>query len=278
MSILYKDLFDFNVQNNQTIKTVSELFLQKFGCRFLAYRKFFLKENKILYIVNDFQWMEQLFINNMWTSESFYRIINNLKEKDYFFNVWPDYPYPKDEIYEKLYEYNIWNGIVLYIKIDEYLETFCFVGDRESSSIKNFFINNINLLDDFTHYFKYNCCNILNKIGSSSFIKSDLAFLEGQFKTKEIDLKTSSGTEILKTKFCLCIKGKEVFITSKEKECLHYLSKSKSYKEISNILNISPRTVEDRINRLKIKFDCSCTSKIIDIFATQIERTYEQAR
>ncbi len=52
-------------------------------------------------------------------------------------------------------------------------------------------------------------------------------------------------------------------ITTKQSECLQYLIQGKTAKEIAKILQISPRTIEHRIEALKIKFSCNKISELV---------------
>jgi DNA-binding CsgD family transcriptional regulator len=55
----------------------------------------------------------------------------------------------------------------------------------------------------------------------------------------------------------------EYDITKRQKECLHYLVRGMTIKEIGSILGLSPRTVEHYIEALKIKLDCNSRSQLI---------------
>ena len=54
------------------------------------------------------------------------------------------------------------------------------------------------------------------------------------------------------------------YITVRESECLFYLMRGKSLKEIGRIMGISPRTVETHIDRLKYKFCSTNKSELIE--------------
>ena len=53
-------------------------------------------------------------------------------------------------------------------------------------------------------------------------------------------------------------------ITKRQSECLYYLLRGYNSREIGNFLNISHRTVEDHIELLKSKFNCSSKQKLIE--------------
>ena len=53
-------------------------------------------------------------------------------------------------------------------------------------------------------------------------------------------------------------------LTSRQEECLFLIARGKSIKEISGIMNISARTVEDHIATLKVKLDSTTKSQMIE--------------
>lgn len=63
---------------------------------------------------------------------------------------------------------------------------------------------------------------------------------------------------------CYSIKNGESAFSSRELECLFYLIRGKSAKIIGKILNISPRTVEQYVENIKIKLDCQSRCDIIE--------------
>ncbi|MEI7493221.1 MAG: LuxR C-terminal-related transcriptional regulator [Alphaproteobacteria bacterium] len=53
-------------------------------------------------------------------------------------------------------------------------------------------------------------------------------------------------------------------LSSRQEECLFLIARGKSIKEISCIMNISARTIEDHIAALKVKLDCNTKSQMIE--------------
>src|SRR5205814_689580 len=56
----------------------------------------------------------------------------------------------------------------------------------------------------------------------------------------------------------------DIYLTSRQSECLFFIIRGKTSKEISQLLNISMRTVEDHTDHLKNKFNCKTKSVLID--------------
>lgn len=57
-------------------------------------------------------------------------------------------------------------------------------------------------------------------------------------------------------------------LSDRERECVHHLIRGMTYKEIANVLEISPRTVEGHIENIKNKLGCYSRS---DIFSAIFE-------
>ena len=64
----------------------------------------------------------------------------------------------------------------------------------------------------------------------------------------------------------------ELKLTLQESACLQKLTEGKSVKEIAQVLQLSPKTIETQIANLKRKLRCSHTSQLIDIFLTLSHR------
>jgi len=56
----------------------------------------------------------------------------------------------------------------------------------------------------------------------------------------------------------------EINLSERQSECLFFLLRGKNVKEISQFLNLSPRTIEDYVNQLKLKFNCSSKGELIE--------------
>ena len=56
----------------------------------------------------------------------------------------------------------------------------------------------------------------------------------------------------------------DISFSFREAQCIHYLLKNYSAKQTSKQLNISPKTVEFHIARVKNKLNCNTKSQIVD--------------
>ena len=96
------------------------------------------------------------------------------------------------------------------------------------------------------------CIEISNReiIEIASLIECDVPF--NQCKSIVI-----SGNDYI---FSKCEKK----LTPRELECVFYTLRGRSSKRIAKILKISPRTVEEHINNVKLKFDCGSKDELIE--------------
>lgn len=56
----------------------------------------------------------------------------------------------------------------------------------------------------------------------------------------------------------------ETMLSKRQTECIFFLLRGKSLNEIATILKLSKRTVENYVEEIKIKFNCSCKADLIE--------------
>jgi DNA-binding CsgD family transcriptional regulator len=55
-----------------------------------------------------------------------------------------------------------------------------------------------------------------------------------------------------------------IYLTSRESQCLHYVREGKTSKMIGKILNLSPRTIEQYMTKIKIKFKVTSKTELME--------------
>lgn len=68
---------------------------------------------------------------------------------------------------------------------------------------------------------------------------------------------------VLKSHFGLQLIGSQDDFSKRELECLYFLCKGQTYKEIGRAMNISPRTVETHVERMRIKAECHSKIQLV---------------
>ena len=134
-------------------------------------------------------------------------------------------------------------------------DLFHFAVDEQSENANSFYIQNVNILEQYADFF-------LIKIAKNSALKkaymlpvsierADKIHFETdeRFTTKEAIKNFSSSIKNEKSAYKFHINN----LPKRELECAIFLAKGYTTKEIALSLDISPRTVEEYLNRLKSK-------------------------
>lgn len=175
-------------------------------------------------------------------------------------------------------KYNYWNGLT-FAKVDtKYVELWWFAADSNNINIKSFYYRNINTLEKFIYYFQAKTKSMFDleaKGTLPTFIKGvDFSSIN---RVPDID-EDKKINEFLSDIKLSCIDVKaltgHVKLSSQEIKCLHLLSIGKTAKEIGIQLNISNRTAEYYLARVKIKTGYSFKSNLIDLYNSQLTKYF----
>ncbi|MBP6951605.1 MAG: helix-turn-helix transcriptional regulator [Alphaproteobacteria bacterium] len=253
---------DYNKSISEPLGVLNEPLLSNYGLSFLTYRRF-SDTGELLYIFNNHEWMEYSFQQSCWISSSFSERIKQLTKQKFLNYVWPEFPNSNDPTYHALYEQNIWNGIIMYRKYDDCIESFAFASTKENRMLKNFYADGINVLNKYILYFKDKAHSLIYPKDKKIFIPYTLNLSTNSNISDEKINNFFKQTKI--SKYFLMIKGRDIIISKREMECLSLLSKGKRAKEISSLLNLSPRTIEFYLNNVKIKSEANL-NELIEAF------------
>lgn len=148
-----------------------------------------------------------------------------------------------------------------------YVDFFVFASALYNKKIINFYLNHRDVLEQFVFDFKNKANNLItqgvcNKIilPENMQLKLDISNSDG-LKFNEPDvLTTKSQGKIID------YQGKSIKFTSREMDCLHLLTSGYTAKEVAIQFGLSPRTVENHINHIKLKFGLNRKPDIIKAF------------
>lgn len=232
--------------NGQLIDVCMPLF-KYFSITHFFYIRVF-NNNSMLYLCTDKKWVQHYIAQNFQNDTMHmcsYTPISNIN-----FSLWS--AFKKDKVYSAVYDFNIWNGFNIYERKEDSIIIYAFGSTNYDTHINNFYINNINLLQDFISYFKKKAINIIetpfmyNLIISkrkSSYQKTFIREENIQKSYQEINLKQIAFKDRLSM----------TYLTKNESLCLYYLVSGKTAKETAALLNLSPRTIEFYLNNIKTK-------------------------
>lgn len=250
--------------------------LRFLNIKHFGYRKFLLKTNTSFGFCTSPQWIKvvnKIFkegVCNPYDSE----LKKVLESEDQYF--WRIGVPKKNKYCEILFEENLWNTFVLYQKQKDFIEGFYFILPELNEGV-DFLLKNLGTFQRFVYYFQSKT-NYLKKYDNyHDSIEFDIS---GNYEaTKNNTLEKSRLSNFLDStpinNIPIEIQDQMIFMTKREAECLDFLSRGKTSKEIGRDLNISPRTVEGYINNLKNKSGITSKSGLIDIFRkTEVGKQY----
>lgn len=150
---------------------------------------------------------------------------------------------------------------------DNQREIFAFGSSENDPCLLNYYFNNIDLIDNFILYFREKAAKLLqqtweNKIPSSHpaiYLSENNVINEPN--TRQAFLKAVTP----KRYFIRDAFGNTVTIPAGEVNCLRLLIRGRSGKEIAAAMNISPRTVETYMERVKNRLSCYTRKQLLDL-------------
>lgn len=175
---------------------------------------------------------------------------------------------PEDMLIQMLKRIDLWNGLDIYYRSDNFIETWSFSTSlTHSKEIDNFYLNNFKIFQRFCLSFRGKFARLLTRTNESKLatlkegidinfhhsldcmrnVNALLSFLS----LESLELPTKNGT---------------ITLSRREIDCLFYLSRGKIAKEIAQTLNISKRTVESYIASIKQKTGYYNKSRLINLF------------
>ena len=253
---------EYNKQINPELQDIIEP-LRAFGITTFAHSKYF-DDGKAFRISSELEWSQQYYNLGFHNHPDGYEksIRQHSSPLSLDFCLWRGEP--TTEIYEALKSHNIWNGLTLCENGEGSISGWSFGTTAENESVLDFCLENIYLLKHFVLYMKSQHPNLLAPSDGSCFYtfaepkeleESQVpeAAIQHFFEQTSID------------KYCIDAEEKH-FLTKREFDCLYELSLGKSAKQIAQALDISPRTVEGYLEKMKMRFNLSTKNQLAEMF------------
>lgn len=255
--------FNYNKSIKDKLSVINQPLVDNLNVSFLGYRRFY-RNGKLFCFFNDDRWIEYSFNTERWKSLNFQNRIKNglcLNKPSYF--IWPKHPDPSDPVYCALYEFNLWNGVIVNRVFEDCIESFAFCGKNNEIDVTDIYLNQTELLERYILYFKDKAYPLLYPNTQELLIDCPIEWPTGSMESNQV-LKFKDQTPI--DKYSLRHNGETIRITKQEINSLTLLSQGKRMKEIARDLNLSPRTVEYYLGNVKRKLGEPTNSRLIDIY------------
>lgn len=171
--------------------------------------------------------------------------------------------------YEACSLFNIDYPIHMIERYDNYYDIFTYSSTPNNPNILSFYINNINILENFKFYFKEKAAALIKKANKNRIILPlNMRPTFGGLKKIPSMSKSSNKVfdEQLKIKHYKFIHdGKEISFTKKQLEALKLFVHGNTIKETAKILMLSPRTVEHYLDNIRNKIGIKKKAEILKL-------------
>lgn len=169
-----------------------------------------------------------------------------LRKSFYYFITENDGPF-QPVLYDFRNLFNLWSPFFMINRFKGYYDLAIFFSTPKNTQVLNFYLNNIDYLENFNTYFKVQASSLISAAEKNMLLLPES--MRPNFGGMTYDEKNNQLT-----------------FSKREAECLDFLSYGLTMKEMARELDLSPRTVEDYINKLKIKLNVARKSEIILAF------------
>jgi DNA-binding CsgD family transcriptional regulator len=236
--------------HNHDVNTLCEP-LQLFGITYFTLDRIYADGSRVI-STNRSDWIQHYYAQGYYEKSLF--DCNQLKQD---FVLWAHLN--KEPVYAAASEHNISHGITLIFPHGKYYDfcSFGFPHTEFSASLK--LIENIAVLIRFYHHFIDQSKLMMKGLEKSRIIlPNNNDFI---LDTKPLDLsKLIPGKAFARLtkmdRFFISNGERDLHLTKREIDCLAYLSKGYSIKQIAYELNIGYRTTEEYLGNIKKKFGC----------------------
>jgi DNA-binding CsgD family transcriptional regulator len=138
------------------------------------------------------------------------------------------------------------------------------------SSILEFYLNNIDIIESFLYYFKYRAESLIEESNKYLLLPAKKPIQLSQTN------KNRPPTIKKPLRYIISTARGEHHITSREYDCLKLLSNGFTSKQIAQCLRVSHRTVEAHLNNIKQRLNLSYKDELIAVFMSNFH--YQKCR
>lgn len=153
-------------------------------------------------------------------------------------------------------DFSIDNGIVYVQKFHDCIDIYNFAARPDRPDALNFYLLNSEFLKSYIHSFQSLALRELKRLGVFKYLPLRPPSTESS--QLKIDVQNSQARQ----SFELIMNDSLVSLSQRELQCIQCLANGSSLKQISQYFNVSPRTVETYIERIKNKSGFQSLSEI----------------
>ncbi len=253
---------DFHYSLCEQIRTICSPLFEFLSLDSFSYSRIY-KSGLFLYISTHKKWMktfqELSLYNCIEFQEDYYYLDNYGEEGTFLYMGQPE----ENGFLSHLYNSGIWNCLTLFLKKHDITECWTFSSTPIETKVLNLYLNKPDIFKHFSTYFNREFQDLIKTYDQEINAALTLSRFDSQqgqnnriYPYQELEIQ----------KYYLSGDLDDVYLSKRETECLYFLSKGNTIKEIGKSLMISPRTVEVYIQNAKMKTQLKSKTELLDLF------------
>lgn len=240
--------------------------LQHLNAHMFTYMKNFTDGTQV-YLSSHPQWIEDYYALKLHDSSYFE---GDPSKYESGFKWWPEasdlpvFTHGRDN-------YNSHYGITYCQQVADGCEFFFFSSGQENKAAMEVYLNNLDLLENFSVYFKESAATILRQCDRSRIHRQNNHHVDTAADLnmrRELFMRAIGGNNRNFDTFLMQFEK----LTVRERECLDYVLSASSTSEVALAMNVSIRTAETHIQRIKSKLVCKTKNELIKKLLLHAER------
>jgi len=250
-----------DLMRGEVIQAICKPFFDATGITHFIYNKIY-QNGQCVWLSNRLDWFCHYFQKKYYTIGAFEQKIETYIPGFY---LWAGIE--ENEIgIDARNDFNIDNGISIVDNQKTFCEFYHFASTRDNHNIINFYINNIDLIKNFTFLFKEKAREIIWQAEQHHillFNQQPIVQIENQ--PPAIASKKMVNSKLFQPKRYFLKGGFQKYVTRREYDCITLLAKGKTNKEIAVLLSISVKAVELYTNSAKDRLNMATRAELIQL-------------
>jgi len=213
------------------------------------------------------EWLEHYYTSKLYLNARLERHPMLYKDSVSLWDQWPQ----DDEAFYKVHQhmkdlYNKDHGFSVIKNRDTYMDVFILTAPSESNEVNSKYFRYLEEIQNFLGYFMSRAAHLIEAAHRSRFLieMEPTRFTSDDGSSLQKNAALRQFYESIKLDaLSLSTEQGLIKLTKREADCLMFLLKRKTSKEIGRKLGISSRTVESYLNSIKTKFNIHSTPDLI---------------
>ncbi len=242
-----------SLRSQLDVATICRTLFKSTPVKFFIYVRFY-DNGSIISLPSRADWHKHFFQKEYYKSSKL-RLVPGYN----FWNSKADFSEPN---YDAREYFNIDNKFEITIKGHDYHEVFGFASEKGCREAINYYVNNLDQLDNFTSYFKDTAHNLIESCARNHNYQLHIK----EYLVKPALTSSQSVPPFLSENQYYLNRHttQEIGLSNKEMQCMVYTLRGRTAREASSALNISSKTVEAHLANVREKLDINKKSELFD--------------